>query len=152
MSIDVFGRHLGSSKVARGPPGIGFNLTKSGDFDLEKKRLCNVADPIDKNDALNLSTWDSFVEEELEPRLKNIEKQNAALGKKFTDFEEEIYKRLEAKKKSSSKKPGSIESRLKAIEKILNINRIPDSVDRSEDKVEINKNESNQESSGGGDS
>ena len=147
MSIDVFGRHLGSSKVARGPPGIGFNLTKSGDFDLENKRLCNVADPIDKNDAINLNTWDDWLSEELEPRLQNIEQQNASLGKKFTDFEEEINKRSEAKKKA--KRAGIIESRLKLIEKKLNINRLPDSA--SEDKVEITQNESNQESVGGGD-
>lgn len=147
MSIDVFGRHLGSSKVARGPPGIGFNLTKSGDFDLEKKRLCNVADPIDKNDAINLITWEAFVSEDLEPRLKNIEQQIASIGK---NFEEDVNKRLEAKKKAS-KRPGIIDSRLKLIEQKLNINRIPDSAS-SEDKIEITQNESSQKSIGGGDS
>ena len=34
-----------------GLPGIGFNLTDDGDFDIDKKRLTEVADPIDKNDA-----------------------------------------------------------------------------------------------------
>ena len=34
-----------------GLPGIGFNLTDDGDFDIDSKRLTEVADPIDKNDA-----------------------------------------------------------------------------------------------------
>ena len=34
-----------------GLPGIGFNLTDDGDFDIDSKRLTEVALPIDKNDA-----------------------------------------------------------------------------------------------------
>ena len=34
-----------------GLPGIGFNLTDDGNFDIDSKRLTEVADPIDKNDA-----------------------------------------------------------------------------------------------------
>ena len=34
-----------------GLPGIGFNLTNDGNFDIDSKRLTEVADPIDKNDA-----------------------------------------------------------------------------------------------------
>ena len=45
MSVDVFGRVLNKEKSARGPPGIGFKLTASGDYDIEKKFICNVRDP-----------------------------------------------------------------------------------------------------------
>ena len=34
-----------------GLPGIGFNLTDDGNFDLDSKRLTDVADPIDDQDA-----------------------------------------------------------------------------------------------------
>ena len=43
MSVDIFGRHLKSNKTFRGPPGVGFKLTESGDYDIENKRLVNVA-------------------------------------------------------------------------------------------------------------
>ena len=34
-----------------GLPGIGFNLTDDGNFDLDGKRLTDVADPINHGDA-----------------------------------------------------------------------------------------------------
>ena len=37
-----------------GLPGIGFKLTDDGDFDLDEKRLTDVADSIDESDAVNL--------------------------------------------------------------------------------------------------
>ena len=55
MSIDVFGRALVRAKeVQKGRPGIGFVLTKEGDFGIEKHRLCNVAPAIESPDAVNL--------------------------------------------------------------------------------------------------
>ena len=48
-----------------GLPGIGFNLTDDGNFDIDNKRLTEVADPTSKNDAAtkeyvddNISTLD----------------------------------------------------------------------------------------------
>ena len=35
-----------------GLPGIGFNLTDDGNFDLDGKRLTDVADPVDNGDAV----------------------------------------------------------------------------------------------------
>ena len=43
-------------KGERGPAGIGFKITDSGDYDIENKRLKNVATPVDSNDAINLGT------------------------------------------------------------------------------------------------
>lgn len=39
------------SRGLQGDPGLGFNLTVDGDFDISNKKLCNVGDPIAKNDA-----------------------------------------------------------------------------------------------------
>ena len=38
-------------KSEPGLPGIGFNLTDDGNFDLDSKRLTDVADPVDDQDA-----------------------------------------------------------------------------------------------------
>ena len=38
----------------RGLRGIGFNLTDDGNYDIDGKRLTNVAESIDNNDAVNL--------------------------------------------------------------------------------------------------
>ena len=50
--------HYGHIKVAkRGPPGpsgkdgIGFELTDKGNYDIDGKRLTNVAEPVDSKDA-----------------------------------------------------------------------------------------------------
>lgn len=54
MSFDKFGRHstkTAATKLLRGIPGQGFKLTKTNDFDIENKRLCNVGNPIDDQDA-----------------------------------------------------------------------------------------------------
>lgn len=58
MSVDKFGRHEGTfaSEMLRGPPGEGFQLTQSGNYDLKRKRLCNLADPLITEDAVNLKT------------------------------------------------------------------------------------------------
>ena len=37
-----------------GLPGVGFKLTDDGNFDLDEKRLTDVADSIDEGDAVNL--------------------------------------------------------------------------------------------------
>lgn len=50
MSVDVFGRQFmgrpGIKSVSsRGPPGKGFKITTNGQYDMDNKRLCNVAHP-----------------------------------------------------------------------------------------------------------
>ena len=44
-----------------GLPGIGFSLTDDGDFDIDSKRLTEVAAPIDKNDAATKEYVDSHI-------------------------------------------------------------------------------------------
>lgn len=46
MGLDVFGRALSAAHhAARGPPGIGINLTKDGHYDMQKKKIINVGNP-----------------------------------------------------------------------------------------------------------
>lgn len=61
MTIDKFGRTATEREKIplRGPPGEGFNLTESGDYDLRKKRVVNIAQPIDNFDAVSKQYVDS---------------------------------------------------------------------------------------------
>ena len=55
MSVDVFGRSDIKSKIGvRGSPGIGYKLTKDGHYDISRKRLCNLAEALDDDDAVSL--------------------------------------------------------------------------------------------------
>ena len=69
MSIDLFGRSLDLKKKTVGPPGVGYKLTLTGDYDAEKKRICNLSYPVDPNDAVNFQA---------------LELNIAASGERFT--------------------------------------------------------------------
>lgn len=58
MTIDKFGRHQSRERL-RGPKGEGFKLTEDGDYNIENKRLVNVADPTLETDGVNLKTINS---------------------------------------------------------------------------------------------
>lgn len=69
MSVDIFGRQwMNKQEIHKGSPGIGFDLTVNADFDINNKRLCNVHDPIESNDAVTLS----FLEEKLDEFGKSL--------------------------------------------------------------------------------
>ena len=76
MSVDVFGRQWVSEKeIQVGPRGYGFNFTTSGNFDINNKRLCNVGDPIDISDSVNLQ----FLTKKIEIINKTIDDLSDAL-------------------------------------------------------------------------
>lgn len=56
MSVDKFGRHQSSVLKAtlRGPPGIGFQLTAEGDYDMQSKRLRMLGEPMVQTDAVTV--------------------------------------------------------------------------------------------------
>lgn len=53
MPIDKFGRYLGEYG-RRGPRGEGFNLTEEGNYDMQQKRICNLAKAQEEDDAVSL--------------------------------------------------------------------------------------------------
>ena len=84
-SIDVFGQQLIRYTVPqRGPPGVGFRFTVDGNYDLEAKRLCFVANPERPTDAATLQTVQDIVQNvsialnqqlnDLEAKLQNFER------------------------------------------------------------------------------
>ena len=65
-SVDVFGRQLTRSVGgSRGPPGERFKITLNGQYDMDNRRLCNLADPTSNNDAVSMRVMQSTVQQEV---------------------------------------------------------------------------------------
>ena len=56
---DHYGRFKVTERGPEGPPGVGFELTKSGNYDIDGKRLTDVAEPVNGKDA----TTKAYVDE-----------------------------------------------------------------------------------------
>lgn len=114
MSVDKFGRHESSRvrEVLRGPPGEGFQLTRDGHYDLIRKRLCNIADPIHNDDAVNLVTIRRFalncetndtMFDAKNKRIRHVaiaEKDTDAVNRKFVleeirQLKQDIYQKID---------------------------------------------------------
>jgi hypothetical protein len=75
-------------KSTRGPPGIGFNLTENGDYDIAGHKLVNVKQPENPGDAVNLqylvSVNDNMIKKDdsetvlkiVKPELSNMIKKD----------------------------------------------------------------------------
>ena len=65
--VNIFGEPLQLNQnltPQRGPAGVGFRyLDAIGNFDINKKRLANVASPIDHYDAINKEYSDNYINE-----------------------------------------------------------------------------------------
>ena len=59
-----------------GLPGIGFNLTDDGNFDLDSKRLTDVADPVDLQDAATKKYVDDHISSDAASK-KYVDDENA---------------------------------------------------------------------------
>jgi len=60
--MGIFNEHSTTSKSGqggkqiRGAPGVGFKFKKNGDFDLQNKKIVNIANPSCFNDSVNYMT------------------------------------------------------------------------------------------------
>ncbi|KAK0157124.1 hypothetical protein PV327_011376 [Microctonus hyperodae] len=86
MSVDIFGRELrknihesSSCSSSRGPPGDGFKTTTDGQYEMENKRLCNVASSEGVNDAVSLGAMMTTIN----PELEKIEQAVSSLRDDF---------------------------------------------------------------------
>lgn len=89
MSVDVFGRNLKKSEGGRGPPGIGFKITTDGNYDMENRRISNLASPIQSNEAVNLSTLHQEIDKVLEITARLKSDQND-LDDKVENYRDDI--------------------------------------------------------------
>ena len=82
--VNIFGEPLQLNEnltPQRGPAGVGFRyLDAIGNFDINKKRLANVASPIDHYDAINKEYSDNYMNE-IKALISDVErKQNYYIG------------------------------------------------------------------------
>ena len=82
--VNIFGEPLQLNKnltPQRGPAGVGFRyLDAIGNFDINKKRLANVASPIDHYDAINKEYSDNYMNE-IKALISDVDrKQNYYIG------------------------------------------------------------------------
>lgn len=61
MNVDKFGRHEIDVRrdILRGPKGEGFLLTHDGNYDMRRKRLCNLENAVEDSDSVNLAVLKS---------------------------------------------------------------------------------------------
>ncbi|XP_043476191.1 uncharacterized protein LOC122507507 [Leptopilina heterotoma] len=52
-------------EARRGPPGVGFKLNSQGNFDVEGRKLCNLANAEEENDAVNLKLVRHMIKHEV---------------------------------------------------------------------------------------
>lgn len=102
MSVDVFGRSLKNQiKISKGPPGQGFSLTSSGDYDIRGKKLCNVGEAVETNDAINLNFLKIYIQNIkqeiinhnsglLDVEIKKLEEQALQEKERVTSFHKDI--------------------------------------------------------------
>ena len=82
--VNIFGEALQLNEnltPQRGPAGVGFRyLDAIGNFDINKKRLANVASPIDHYDAINKEYSDNYINE-IKALISDVEReQNYYIG------------------------------------------------------------------------
>ena len=55
--MGIFNEHSSNhqpfAQGIQGAPGVGFNLTSTGDYDMVNKKLRNVGNPVSNTDAAN---------------------------------------------------------------------------------------------------
>ena len=82
--VNIFGEPLQLNEnltPQRGPAGVGFRyLDAIGNFDINKKRLANVASPIDHYDTINKEYSDNYMNE-IKALISDVEReQNYYIG------------------------------------------------------------------------
>ena len=116
--VNIFGEPLQLNKnltPQRGPAGVGFRyLDAIGNFDINKKRLANVASPIEHYDAINKEYSDNYMNE-IKALISDVErKQNNYIGLlnnvkiDYNDF-----------KKSYQEDQNKLNSKMKSIDEFL---------------------------------
>ena len=116
--VNIFGEPLQLNKnltPQRGPAVVGFRyLDAIGNFDINKKRLANVASPIEHYDAINKEYSDNYMNE-IKDLISDVErKQNNYIGLlnnvkiDYNDF-----------KKSYQEDQNELNSKIKSIDEFL---------------------------------
>ena len=116
--VNIFGEPLQLNKnltPQRGPAGVGFRyLDAIGNFDINKKRLANVASPIDHYDAINKEYSDNYMNE-IKALISDVEiKQN-----NYIDLLNNVKIDYNDFKKSYQVDQNKLNSKIKSIDEFL---------------------------------
>ena len=116
--VNIFGEQLQLNKnltPQRGPAGVGFRyLDAIGNFDINKKRLANVASPIDHYDAINKEYSDNYMNE-IKALISDVErKQN-----NYIDLLNNVKIDYNDFKKSYQVDQNKLNSKIKSIDEFL---------------------------------
>lgn len=93
MSVDVFGRSLERSGGSRGPPGVGFKVTSEGHYDMDNKKLCNIANAEHMDEAVNLRVlhrMHTVIFQELNTKITDLINDLKDLADRTTTVEETV--------------------------------------------------------------
>ena len=104
MSVDVFGRQLVNGKGSRGPPGIGFTLTPTGDYSLENKKLCNLLDATQNDEAVNLKVLNEKFEVLKQDITNLVERKLQKIEEKVTQLDQKMHEEFTSVNPSSEQK------------------------------------------------
>lgn len=120
MSIDKFGRFKHKNTriipIRQKNPNYGFKLTPDGDFDMENKRIRNVLEPIESNDAINKKYLDGYVRKETDdnyfkilskfnPDIQYLKTNYNQMSSRITAVNNKLFNRME---KMNDTKTGEI--------------------------------------------
>ena len=116
--VNIFGEPLQlyeNLTPQRGPAGVGFRyLDAIGNFDINKKRLANVASPIDHYDAINKEYSDNYMNE-IKALISDVErKQN-----NYIDLLNNVKIDYNDFKKSYQVDQNKLNSKIKSIDEFL---------------------------------
>ena len=116
--VNIFGEPLQLNEnltSQRGPAGVGFRyLDAIGNFDINKKRLANVASPIDHHDAINKEYSDNYMNE-IKALISDVErKQN-----NYIDLLNNVKIDYNDFKKSYQVDQNKLNSKIKSIDEFL---------------------------------
>ena len=116
--VNIFGEPLQLNEnltPQRGPAGVGFRyLDAIGNFDINKKRLANVASPIDHYDAINKEYSDNYMNE-IKALISDVErKQN-----NYIDLLNNVKIDYNDFKKSYQVDQNKLNSKIKSIDEFL---------------------------------
>ena len=99
MSVNVFGssKQVSGGPGRKGQPGIGFKLLDNdGNFDIDSKRLANVAQPVSDNDAVTKVYFNEAISKQesnmnrFRSRLKRYSSQSSRISSIVSDTSRKI--------------------------------------------------------------
>src|SRR5579863_5783263 len=94
----ILRKNRNSQIPIKGPPGVGYKLDKDGNYDISDKKLVNIKNPDDDNDAVNLQYFnDNAIKYAKKHNYINLRKKHRFTNTGFIPLDEEdtlIPKRL----------------------------------------------------------